>query len=120
MGNGFESLNQDDVVSVKPDTFNNLDVSKTFKVLDLIVAIREYVGADGTDEENLYYGKGLNSEVLKLGAKGWQKGKLRIKFTLEFCSDEPEVEQITQSNEPEINQTESPLDDIRRMMNKDN
>ena len=98
MGNGFESLNQDDVVSVKPDTFNNLDVSKTFKVLDLIVAIREYVGADGTDEENLYYGKGLNSEVLKLGAKGWQKGKVRI--TLEFCPDEPE----------------SPLGDLRQQL----
>jgi hypothetical protein len=98
MVNAFSALNQDEVVSVEPDTFNNLDVSKTFKVLDLIVAIREYVGADGRDEENLYYSKGLNCEVLKLGTKGWQKGKVRI--TLEFCPDEPE----------------SPLDDLRQQL----
>ncbi|MFB2882200.1 KGK domain-containing protein [Floridanema aerugineum] len=51
-------------------------------------------------------GDGLDAEVLKIGAKGWQKGKIRVRVTLEF---EPE--------EPEIIETESPLDDLRRMMN---
>ena len=53
--------------------------------------------------------KGLDAEVLRLGAKGWQKGKVRIKVTLEFIPDEPELPQ-----------PESPLDDLRQMLNQDN
>jgi hypothetical protein len=55
------------------------------------------------------FGNGLNGEVLKIGAKGWQKGKLRIKVSLEFYPDEPE-----------ISQPESPLDDLRQMINQEN
>jgi len=55
------------------------------------------------------FGNGLDGEVLKIGAKGWQKGKLRIKVSLEFYPDEPEI------SEPE-----SPLDDIRQMINQEN
>ncbi|XWK88498.1 MAG: KGK domain-containing protein [Phormidium sp.] len=50
---------------------------------------------------------GLDAETLKIGAKGWQKGKIRVRVILEFEPEEPE------SNEPE-----SPLDDLRRMMNE--
>jgi len=60
-----------------------------------------------------WFDKGLDCEILKVGAKGWQKGKIRIKVTLEFIPDEPEIEQT-----PEITQPESPLDDIRRMINE--
>ena len=60
-----------------------------------------------------WFDKGLDCEILKVGAKGWQKGKFRIKVTLEFIPDEPEIEQT-----PEINQPESPLDDIRRKINE--
>lgn len=52
---------------------------------------------------------GIDGEVLRIGAKGWQKGKWRIKVSLEFSPDEPE-----------ISQPESPLDDIRQMMNQEN
>jgi hypothetical protein len=55
------------------------------------------------------FGNGLDGEVLKIGAKGWQKGKLRIKVSLEFHPDEPEI------SEPE-----SPLDDLRQMINQEN
>ncbi|MCG6136651.1 MAG: hypothetical protein MET45_18750 [Nostoc sp. LLA-1] len=48
MGNTFEHLNADEVVSVEANTFYNLDVSRTFKVHDLLIAIREYVNADNT------------------------------------------------------------------------
>jgi hypothetical protein len=62
---------------------------------------------------NLYgkwFGDGINCEVLRLDAKGWQKGKVRIelKVSLEFCPDETEISQL-----------ESPLDDIRQMIKKD-
>ncbi|WP_193199575.1 KGK domain-containing protein [Nostoc sp. MG11] len=87
MGDGFERLNHDEVVSIEADTFNKLDIAKTFKVRDLITAIKEYIGAEGTTEANLYT-QGLNCEVLQFSTEGWRKGKVRL--ALEFCLDEPE------------------------------
>ena len=97
MEHKFEHLNHDEVVSVEANTFNNLDISKTFKVGDLLVAIKEYVNANKTNEARLY-SKGLTCEVLKLDAQGWKKGKVRL--ALEFCPDQPE----------------SLLDDIRQQL----
>jgi hypothetical protein len=67
----------------------------------------------------------IDCEVLKMGANSWQKGKIRIQVTLErgsvnshvgiqgvcleFCPDEPP-----------ITQPESPLDDLRQMINQEN
>jgi hypothetical protein len=51
---------------------------------------------------------GVDCKILKAGSNGWQEGKLRLKVTLEFCP-----------NEPEVTKPESPLDDIRQEMNKD-
>lgn len=65
-----------------------------------------------------WFDEGIDCEVLKFDSKAWQKGKVRIKVTLEFCPDEPEIEEIMQSNDIENNQPKSPLDDIRQMMNK--
>jgi len=58
-------------------------------------------------------GDGIDCEILKIGAKGWQKGKIRIRVSVEFIPDEPEIEQT-----PETTHPESPLDDIRRMINE--
>jgi hypothetical protein len=54
-------------------------------------------------------GEGVDCEVLRIASKGWQKGKLRIKVSLEFHPDEPAI------SEPE-----SPLDDLRQMINPEN
>ncbi len=81
--------------------------------------------------------EGIDCEILRLGCKSWQKGKLRshadielfpeekefvetravIQLTLEFSSNEPEVEATQASNE--TSQTESPLDDLRQMINQE-
>lgn len=52
-----------------------------------------------------FYG-GKKCEILQAGAKGWQKGKLKINVTLEFIPDEPEEK--------------SPLDDVRQEIDRDN
>ncbi len=61
---------------------------------------------------------GVDCEILKLGAASWQKGKVRIKLnvSLEFCPDEPEVEKNSAVTLQEISQSESPLDELRRMI----
>lgn len=75
----------------------------------------------------------INCEVLSLGSQSWQKGKLRIQVHLErtevegyspsdqsvkiqqvyleFCPDEPEV--------TELSPPESPLDDLRQIINQE-
>jgi hypothetical protein len=74
-----------------------------------------YPGGRSAQEANqIWFGEGKDCEILRIGANGWQKGKLRIKVSMEFCPDEPEVEE-TVANE-EIVPTESPLDDLRQMM----
>ena len=37
--------------------------------------------------------QGIDSELLRLEANVWQKGKVKIKVTLEFRPDEPEVKE---------------------------
>lgn len=66
-----------------------------------------------------WFGDGIDCEILKLRAKGWQKGKVRIKLnvSLEFCpDDELDIEETQASSRLEIGPPESPLDDIRRMI----
>ncbi|TAG01984.1 MAG: hypothetical protein EAZ39_25165 [Oscillatoriales cyanobacterium] len=58
----------------------------------------------------------MDCEILRVGAQGWKKGKMKLKLnvTIEFCPDEPEVEETPENNESETSQPESPLDDLRR------
>lgn len=51
--------------------------------------------------------EGIDCEILNLGAKDWKKGKVKIKITVEFCSDEPE-----------LSQSLWPLDDIRQTLDR--
>jgi len=99
VNNRFEALNGDDVVSVNPETFENLDISHTSRVVHLLAALQEYF-YHATNEAILFT-EGINCEVLRLGAKDWQKGKVRI--NLEFCPNQP-------------SEAESPLDDIRQTL----
>jgi hypothetical protein len=82
-------------VSIEPDTFNKLNIAKTFKVRDLIAAIKDYIGAENTNEADLYT-QGLNCEVLQFSTQGWKKGKVRL--ALEFCPEgsESPLEEIFQ------------------------
>ena len=41
---------------------------------------------------------------------------MRIKVSLEFCPDEPKIEE---TKNDEISQPESPLDDLRQMITKE-
>jgi KGK domain len=64
---------------------------------------------EGAEE---WLNSGVACEIMSPSEKGWQKGKLRIKISLEFCPDE-----ITPENEPKNSNhltEESLLDDIRK------
>ncbi|MEG4861831.1 MULTISPECIES: KGK domain-containing protein [unclassified Microcoleus] len=70
-----------------------------------------------------WFGEGIDCEILRVGAQGWKKGKIKLKLnvTIEFCPDEPEVEETPENNESETSKPESPLDDLRRqLLNSEN
>lgn len=70
-----------------------------------------------------WFGKGIDCEILRVGAQGWKKGKMKLKLnlTIEFCPDEPELKETPENNESEASEPESPLDDLRRqLLNQEN
>ncbi len=82
---------------------------------ELAKQLRSRGGMSGDPQD--WSSKGVDCEVLKPGARSWRKGKLRINLSLEFCPDEPDIAEIPVSNQPDVSQTESSLDDICRMVN---
>ncbi len=116
MNNRFERLTFDEVIC--PNTISlkisGSSLPHTFKVKELVEAVKNQLG---DASKKLFEEGGLELEVLKLDAKGWRKGKVR--FSVEFCPDEPDIEETLTSNQLETSNLESPLDEIRRMMPKE-
>lgn len=92
MDEQFQPLKKGEVISVD-DSAQILIGHRTFKVGEFAESIRtqlEYgLGGSGwTEEKDSWFSdNGINCEVLRFGADGWQKGKVRI--SLEFCPEEP-------------------------------
>ncbi|WP_392532521.1 KGK domain-containing protein [Nostoc sp. C117] len=66
-----------------------------------------------------WFQKGINCEILTLGSESWKKGKVKLKISVEFYAEEEDMK-ITNSNNSQITKTESPLDDLRRMIQEEN
>lgn len=71
---------------------------------------------DGNRKKELFSKEGIPGKALRFGKKGWEQGKIRAKITVEFCPDEPEIEETTSKNSSAITPPESPLDDLRRQL----
>jgi hypothetical protein len=104
--NKSEQLNEDEVIS---NSVRFLNLSNTFNIKELVEVFTSRLQEKSVSK---LFNNGLEIEVLRLGAKGWRKGIVR--FRLEFIPNEPEIEEILESEK--ISQQESPLDDIRRMI----
>ncbi|WP_373535775.1 KGK domain-containing protein [Microcoleus sp.] len=91
-------------------------LTELFKTQGLQINTRKYNPQLRCNEEQKWFGDGIDCEALKIGAKGWQKGKVKINVTIEFCPDEPKVEETPENNQLEISPPESPLDDLRRQL----
>lgn len=59
--------------------------SRTFRIFDFVQAMRARVGVPS------HWVQGIDCELLKAGAPGWKKGRVRIRIEVEFIPDEPEV-----------------------------
>ncbi|MGJ5672617.1 MAG: KGK domain-containing protein [Nostochopsis sp.] len=122
----LQNCGEDDVISFSPAIFfkvNKLcqEAIKLFNQHRLGEMLTRSFGQQSininvprSDEVTLHESwldDGVDCEMLKIGANGWQKGKVKIKLqiSVEFCPDEPEIAQ-----------PESSLDDIRRRINEFN
>ena len=69
------------------------------------------VGLGTPSQKGVYYptwnGQDVNAEILEPKSGEWKKGKVRMRVVLEFCPDEPEVEDNSTQNG-------NSLDDIRQ------
>ncbi len=92
----FKLLNSNEVVTV--DRYYQVVIShSTFRVAEFTEALmqdlRSFVTANYArkQEQELQKGwfeEGTDCEILRLGAKNWQKGKVKIRVSLEFCPNE--------------------------------
>ena len=108
MNDRFKPLNfEDEVLSVEAyeKIFSDYPMFKIGQFISKAKYILQRFGNYNAQQMEKWFSKGIDCEILKLGAKGWQKGKVRIRVSLEFCPDEPET-----------SQPESPLNDIRQMI----
>lgn len=63
-----------------------------------------------------WFEQGIDCEILKPDAKGWRKGKIRIKVSVEFCPEE--VEDLIEVTDSVDGTSDSSLDDIRQMISE--
>jgi hypothetical protein len=119
--------NDDDVIAFSANSIRKIAIFKnqikTFLSSEVANKLVEYLEKEGIKYAKIYerskgstksylrndkwFREGKECEILQVGANGWTKGKIRLKISLEFIPDEPE-----------INKIESPLDDIRQSMNQ--
>lgn len=125
----LEDLNEDDVISINSQMMKagkfKQDLKEAIWSLGVNNAIRERLKLNGVYLQTWEYGRGLNKnnflkegidiELLRIVGKGWQKGQVRISLSLDVYLDEPEITEAATKS-----MSESPLDDIRRTMNRNN
>jgi KGK domain len=99
MSDRFESLESGEVVSIQHET-QVLSGHRTFRAGELSNAIESYVeqaiAGWSEDKKDWFTDRGIDCEALRFGSKGWQKGRIRL--SLEFCPDEPEMPALSASN----------------------
>jgi hypothetical protein len=101
-----------DVISLNsnPDSLTSISklkhiVNQTF-IYSGISSISEYIANNfNLRHSSTWFERGAECEILRAGSLGWQKGKIKVKVTLEFIPDEPE-------------ETNSPLDDVRQELHQ--
>ncbi len=116
MGNKFEYLRNDEVISVEEKLHRNqshIIKSTTLQVGELMQKLSEIISS----KENWIF-NGFDCKVLRLGSGAWVKGK--IKLALEFYPDEQEVSQTPEKKLSKNSESESPLDDLREKFNQEN
>lgn len=105
----LQKCNENDVLSfggndmIKFGQFNRV-LENSFspsapKYSKVTTAINEHFKSSGAKIDyagDVIAPNGIHCEILRIGSKGWQKGRIRVKVTLEFIPDDPEMKKHLQ------------------------
>ena len=113
MDEQFQTLKKGEVLSVD-DSAQILIGHRTFRVSEFAESVRtqlEYGLGGWTEEKDGWFSDiGIDCEVLRFGATGWQKGRVRI--SLEFCPEDEEQKSVNSVTETVSHDQESELADM--------
>ncbi len=121
MEDRFAPLNLDDEVLSVENSEKIIITHPMFKIGQFMAELKNILRRHGNPNPTTterWFNEGINCEILKFGAKSWQKEKVKIRISLEFCLDKPAFEETAASNQLEAAHSESPLDDLRQMMHE--
>jgi hypothetical protein len=107
MNSPFEPLNDDEVLYVSVGRV--LMSNPTFKVVEFLDALAQAISdrEEAWSEENEgWFGDGLECEALRFSSQGWQRGRVRIR--LEFCPEEPRPKLLDSRRLSEARRVDSP------------
>ena len=108
----LEKCSENDALEFKSGTYRIQKIIENIKIVlneKLSGHLYEQLKAKNVNitSHNLWFNNGIDCEILKVGSTGWEKGKVRLKVSLEFIADE--LEEV---------KSDSPLDDIRKTINE--
>lgn len=110
----FKALDPDEVLGIS-DEFKLSRVSPTCTVQEFLVAFQQtFKSSLGGHHYTLLEEQGMPCRAWRFGRRSWQSGHIR--FTLEFCPDEPDEDSLGMSCQPGSDEP-SPLDSIRQLSN---
>jgi hypothetical protein len=117
MDEQFQPLSDDEVLFVSVGRV--LMTNPTFKVGEFLDALAQAISDredDWVEENEGWFGEGLECEALRFGNRGWQRGRVRLR--LEFCPDQEPAPKLLDSRRSRDRrrpgEAEPRLDDIYR------
>jgi hypothetical protein len=105
MSNQFLKLNSEDVISVKPENFERLEVPQTFTVKEIVELLEKYIACTNKTDTK-FFTAGMEAKVLRPG-ESWKQGKIRI--GVEFCQEPTPTEETEVTNNSHSNRETVPL-----------
>ncbi|WP_414752885.1 KGK domain-containing protein [Anabaena sp. CCY 9910] len=116
--------NDNDVLEIGDYTYKISKFLEAFRQInrsDLAYGLQQQFNENGIviqqQHSKIWFDEGLDCQILKIGSQGWKRGKVKFSISVDFyIEEEAEMDNNAHS---EISGTQSPLDDLRRMMNEE-
>ncbi|MBD2458918.1 KGK family protein [Nostoc sp. FACHB-87] len=114
--------NDDDVVEIKDNIYKiskiKSGVSQSSNE-NLSYSLEQELGEKSVDFPscNYFSDEGIDCKILTLGSQNWKKGKIKFKLSIEFYIEE-DVE-INNSQDLDVAEVESSLDELRRKLQEE-
>lgn len=117
--------NDDDVLDIGGNTYKIGRLRRALHQssnVNLAHTLQQQLNAKGITikqpNSDNWFNEGMDCQILTLGSQRWKKGKVIFKVSVEF--DIEDDLEISNNKNSEIAESESPLDDLRRIIHEEN